>query len=137
MKVLNYESLRLYDAQLKAYISGVDFIGTSEEANNALANGTITDGMKVYITDDYSSISYSDVLVANSWTGESVPYIYDLGIDNSYDFEVTLASDITVEQLEALQAAQIVASGSDNLLRAYGEKPIIDIPVIVRRWVVA
>ena len=114
----------------------IDFVGTTLEVEEAIANGTITEGTKVYITDDYSVENYSTNLLSDLWVGDTIPYIYDLGIEDRYDFEVTLPSYITEEQIDALQFARIIASGDDNLLRAWGEKPTIDIPVIVKIWMV-
>ena len=135
MKILDFEALKMYDAKLKSYIDNIDFVGTLAEVNTAIENGVITEGMKVYITDDYDSENYYTTLLSSSWVGNTAPYIYDLGIEDGYDFEITLSNTVTAEQFEALQDAQITANGVDNLLRAYGDKPTIDIPVIVRKWV--
>ena len=73
-------------------------------------------------------------LLSSSWTGSEIPYIYDLGIEDDYDFEISLSNTITADEVEALQSAQILGNSNDNLLRAWGDKPIIDIPVIIKKW---
>ena len=112
MKVLTYDMLKTYDKQMKNYI---------DETN---ANF-------VEVVD-----SYDTTLLSGSWTGDSAPYIYDLEIEEKYNFEVTLPNSVTIHQIEALQSACIMGSGNDNLLRAFGEKPTIDIPVIIKKWTV-
>ena len=130
------------------------FIGTMAELEQALAKGELEEGIKVFITDDNNSSSgsngsstggncnctekeievYDTVLLSTQWTGNTIPYIYDLGIEDKYDFEILISNTITAEEVEAMQIAQILANGNDNLLRAWGEKPTISIPVVVKKW---
>lgn len=80
-------------------------------------------------------IRTEETILASGWVGTEAPYVYDLGISDDYDFKVDITNTYTKEKLEALQSAQITGNGSDNLLRAYGEKPTTDFPVVVRKWV--
>lgn len=74
-------------------------------------------------------------LYSANWTNDTAPYIYDLGIEDKYSFEMLLPNTITLDEFEIIQAAQIAGCGNDNLLRAWGEKPTIDFSVIIRKWV--
>lgn len=77
-------------------------------------------------------------LLASNWIGDSAPYSYTLSINgvtatSSNDLNPSLS--ITSQQLEALQLANITDGGQSSdtiLLKAYGIKPIIDIPIRVQ-----
>lgn len=79
-------------------------------------------------------------LAAASWSGDSAPYTYTLvvsGVTASSNQEILPSLDITQEQLEALQGANIVDGGQaagSITLKAWGDKPSVDIPIrIIRR----
>ena len=80
-------------------------------------------------------------LTAAGWVGDNAPYTrtYSNGaITATNPVELFAPPDITVGQLEALQAANIqggTQSTGSIVLRAFGEKPTIDVPVafIIRR----
>jgi hypothetical protein len=79
-------------------------------------------------------------LLAASWEGTEVPYTYSLsvsGVTSTSIQEVLLSANITQEQLEAAQSANIQDAGQSKntiLLKAWGEKPAIDIPIrIIKR----
>ena len=88
---------------------------------------------------DYAGISemVTATLLAASWTGDAAPYSYTLmvsGVTATSNQEVLPALNITVEQLEALQSANIQDGGqAANIitLKAYGDKPTIDLPIRV------
>jgi chaperonin cofactor prefoldin len=73
-------------------------------------------------------------LSASGWVGESAPYAYDLTStypDDKYDVTIWLDEEnATVEQREAIMNAN-TSSCIKNVLVANGEKPTIDIPVIL------
>mgnify|MGYP006983328480 CR=1 FL=1 len=74
-------------------------------------------------------------LTAAGWVGDNAPYTRtysNAAITATNPIELFAPPDITVEQLEALQAANIqggTQSTGSIVLRAFGEKPAIDIPV--------
>ena len=79
-------------------------------------------------------------LLAASWEGTEAPYTYSLsvsGVTSTSIQEVLLSANITQEQLEAAQSANIQDAGQSKntiLLKAWGEKPAIDIPIrIIKR----
>lgn len=75
------------------------------------------------------------LLASDLWVGTETPYIYDLGYDNTVDIEILLPNTVNAAVVEATVNAQIAGNGSDNLIRAWGDKPTIDIPIIVRKTV--
>lgn len=79
----------------------------------------------------------SVTLLAASWSGDSAPYTYSLtvsGVTSTSTNDLNPSLSITSEQLEALQLANIVDGGQSTdtiVLKAYGTKPTIDIPIRV------
>ena len=76
-------------------------------------------------------------LLATSWTGSSAPYTYTLavtGVTATSNQELLPSLTITEEQLIALQAANIQDGGqaaNSATLKAFGDKPTIDLPIRV------
>lgn len=76
-------------------------------------------------------------LLSTGWTGDAAPYSYALtvsGVTATSNQEVLPALNITAEQLEALQGANIQDGGqaaNSMTLKAYGDKPTIDLPIRV------
>lgn len=80
------------------------------------------------------------ILLAANWTGDNAPYSYTLNVAGvtADSHQVFLpALDITAEQLEALQGANIQDGGQSAgtvTLKAFGTKPTIDLPIrIIKR----
>lgn len=88
---------------------------------------------------DYAGASetVTATLLAASWIGDAAPYSYALtvsGVTATSNQEVLPALNITAEQLEALQGANIQDGGqaaNSMTLKAYGDKPTIDLPIRV------
>lgn len=88
---------------------------------------------------DYAGVSetVTAMLHAASWTGNAAPYTYTLsvsGVTATSNQEVLPALNITAEQLEALQGANIQDGGqaeNSMTLKAYYYKPTIDLPIRV------
>ena len=88
---------------------------------------------------DYAGASetVTATLLAAGWTGDAAPYSYALmvsGVTATSNQEVLPALNITAEQLKALQSANIQDSGqaaNSMTLKAYGDKPTIDLPIRV------
>lgn len=83
------------------------------------------------------SKSRNYTLLASGWSGSSAPYSFTLsatGVTASNNVELVVPSSITVAQVEAYQSAAIVTGTQANgsiTLKAYGEKPAIDLPITV------
>lgn len=88
---------------------------------------------------DYAGASetVTATLLAASWTGDAAPYTYTLavtGVTANSNQELLPALNITLEQLTALQAANIQDGGqaaNSVTLTAFGDKPTINLPIRV------
>lgn len=76
-------------------------------------------------------------LAAASWSGDSTPYTYTLtvnGVTDTSTQEIVFATSINLEQLTAGQNANIQDGGQSAntiVLKAWGEKPTVDLPIRV------
>ena len=76
-------------------------------------------------------------LAAASWSGNSAPYTYTLTVNGVTDIstqEIVFATSINLEQLTAGQNANIQDGGQSAntiVLKAWGEKPTVDLPIRV------
>ena len=72
-------------------------------------------------------------LLASSWDSTKKTYSFESTYPSaSYDIEIALDSTATSEQAEAFNGAQIVGSATSNIIKAYGDVPTVDIPIIVK-----
>ena len=72
-------------------------------------------------------------LLASSWDSSAKTYSFETDYPNaSYDIEVALDSTATSEQAEAFNGAQIVGSATSNTIKAYGDVPAVDVPIILK-----
>lgn len=67
------------------------------------------------------------------WEGDEAPYTYMIPEYYGKTVEVIEVMDMTLEQLEAIEKAKIKSNPAvpENILYAFGEKPTIDIPVML------
>lgn len=76
-------------------------------------------------------------LLASGWTGSTAPYSYNLvvsGVTVDSNQEIIPALNITAAELEALQGANLQDGGQTTdtvYIKAFGDKPTIDIPIRV------
>lgn len=83
------------------------------------------------------SVTRTTTLYASTWIGSSSPYTYNLsvsGVTTTSNQELLPSTTITSTQLEALQAANIQDGGQASgklTLKAWGDKPTVNIPVRV------
>ena len=127
------------------YIEGT-WLKTTQ-ASNAKGNFCTLSGGWIYyrtpaeVLTDIGAAAISNTteatLAASSWRGDSAPYTYTLAVSgvtvSSYQ-EILPALGITKEQLDALQGANIVDGGQSVgsiTLKAFGDKPSVDIPIRV------
>ena len=81
-------------------------------------------------------LSYT--LSSIGWEGSEAPFTFVLnnvsGVTDSNNVELVVPSDISLEQVESFQSASIVTgtqAANSITLKAYGEKPTIDLPITV------
>lgn len=70
-------------------------------------------------------------LFASGWGGTSYSFEDDYPF-NEYDLEMFPDNTATLEELTAFNKAQIVGSADTNIVKAYGEIPTIDIPIVLK-----
>lgn len=96
---------------------------------------TIGAASKEYVDSVATGTTLSVTLASASWAGTAAPYTYTISnsaITATSTQELSPATDITADQLTALQNANIIDGGQaagSMTLKAFGEKPSVDIPV--------
>lgn len=81
------------------------------------------------------STEVEKTLLSASWVGGTAPYTYNLtveGVTATSNQEVLPLTSVTEEQLLSLQGANIQDGGQSVgaiVLKAFGEKPLIDLPI--------
>lgn len=72
-------------------------------------------------------------LSRSKWVGTEAPYTYTISGYDGKTVEVVEDVSMTMEQLEAIESAKIKSdpSSAENILYAFGEKPAIDVPVLL------
>lgn len=96
---------------------------------------TIGAASKEYVDSVATGTTLSVTLASASWAGTAAPYTYTISntaITATSTQELSPATNITADQLTALQAANIIDGGQaagSMTLKAFGEKPSVDIPV--------
>ena len=79
------------------------------------------------------SKSVSSTLLASGWSGSAAPYTYDLGSTYA-DKSVMIGYDGTKYSEDSMTAASDagIVGGEGTVIYAYGEKPTVDIPIIIQ-----
>lgn len=67
------------------------------------------------------------------WDGTKAPYTYTITGYDGKTVEVVEDVSMTMEQLDAIESAKIKSDprSAENILYAFGEKPPIDVPVLL------
>lgn len=117
---------------------GTGTVTAAEETEVELVEVTadsIGAASKEYVDSVATGTTLSVTLASASWAGTVAPYTYTISnsaITATSTQEVSPATDITADQLTALQSANIIDGGQaagSMTLKAFGEKPSVDIPV--------
>lgn len=79
------------------------------------------------------SKSVASTLLASGWQGSAAPYTYDLGSTYS-NKSVIIGYDGTKYSEDSMAAASDadIIGGEGTVIYAYGEKPTVDIPIIIQ-----
>ena len=104
--------------------------GSYENYNLDVYNGVLKfDGKAI----SYKHSIKTSLLKSSKWDATAKTYSFESTYPNaSYDIEIALDSTSTAEQAEAFNGAQIVGSATSNIIKAYGDVPIVDIPIIIK-----
>ena len=114
---------------------------TKAQYKAALAAGTVNEN-ELYMTEE-TNADLTDfalkptittaTLLASSWNTSEKTYSFEANYPvATYDIEISLDSTATLEKAEAFNGAQIVGSATSNIIKAYGDVPTVDIPVIIK-----
>lgn len=86
--------------------------------------GKVNDAVPVYVAITMS---------ASNWNANTKKYSFEQNYPiASYDIEIQPSDTCTTEQIEAWCEAQLVGSLTENTVKAYGDVPAVDIPIIVK-----
>lgn len=119
----------------KTFTGGVVMKGGVEVELVEITADSIGAASKEYVDSIVTGTTLSVTLASASWTGTAAPYTYTISnsaITATSTQELMPATDITADQLTALQNANIIDGGQaagSMTLKAFGEKPSVDIPV--------
>lgn len=72
-------------------------------------------------------------LSKSNWVGSAAPYTYTISGYDGKNIEIVEDINMTMEQLEAIENAKIKSDprSSENILYAFGDKPTINVPVLL------
>ena len=70
-------------------------------------------------------------LLLSGWNDGTYSFETDYP-EATYNLEIALDSTATTAQAEAFNGAQIVGSATSNIIKAYGDVPTVDIPIILK-----
>lgn len=102
------------DTEKSVWNSKSDFSGEYKDLTNKPSTSAIT-------------------LLASNWDSTTKTYSFETDYPiTTYDIEIALDSTATTAQVEAFNGAQIVGSATSNIIKAYGEVPTADIPIILK-----
>ena len=123
-------------------VSNAQQAALNEKQSKITASGLLKgDGSggvsKAVVGSDYAgaSTSVNVIILADGWSGDSAPYTYSATVEGVTETSVqdwTNNPNITLEQLEAWQAANVVDAGQSAntvIFKAFGDKPAVDIPL--------
>ena len=142
--ISNATQAALNDKQSKITANGIlkgDGTGTITAAEETevqlveLTADSIGAASKEYVDSVATGTTLSITLSSAGWSGTTAPYTMTLtnaAITATSTQELSPATDITADQLIALQNANIIDGGQaagSITLKAFGEKPSVDIPV--------
>lgn len=100
-------------------------------------NGSVV-AQAVAGTDYATPVTDTTATLSTTWTGSTAPYTQAVAISGmtaDAKIAVSLASTATAEQYAAAAAAQLMCTAQTTgsiTMTAYGEKPTIAIPILVR-----
>lgn len=142
--ISNATQAALNDKQSKITANGIlkgDGTGTITAAEETevqlveLTADSIGAASKEYVDSVATGTTLSITLPSAGWSGTTAPYTMTLtnaAITATSTQELSPATNITADQLTALQNANIIDGGQaagSMTLKAFGEKPSVDIPV--------
>ena len=112
-------------------VFGVDYLSTSSSSAKYVFTIYTDDSIAFTSLYFYDPVFLQKVVSAAAWSNGIYSFESDFA-NNFYDIEVELDSTATSEQLDAWSKAKPTAVFGTNTMKALGDVPTIDIPVIVK-----
>lgn len=129
------ESLRVVLGK-KAPLDSPAFTGTPTSTTPSSTDSSTNIATTAFVKNQIADITFT--LTAANWVGTNAPFTYTAtvtGITESMKGSVGVSDTATDAQYQAALNAQIrkYAQAADSLsFKAYGDKPTVDIPCVVR-----
>lgn len=126
-----------YVNQIPIGISEID-VNTDTSITGLLKGASGKVAQAVAGTDYAAPAADTTATLSTTWTGSAAPYTQAVAISGmtaDAKIEVGLASTATAEQYAAAAAAQLMCTAQTAgsiTMTAYGEKPTVAIPILVR-----
>lgn len=105
-------------------------IKAESSSNNIIENNQVgTGSVSIPIQVDPIRVTLS----SSGWVGTEAPYTYTITGYDGKTVEVVEDVSMTMDQLAAIESAKIKSDpcSEENILYAFGEKPTIDVPVLL------
>ena len=96
----------------------------------AIAGGDFATKIELNTKENKATITTA-TLLASGWSDGTYSFETDYP-KATYDLEIALDSTATTAQAEAFNGAHIVGSATTNVVKAYGDVPTVDIPIILK-----
>ena len=123
-----------YAEQAASYKNSAELAKTAAEKARdeaqEIAGGDYATKTELNTKENKATITTA-TLLASGWSNGTYSFETDYP-KATYDLEIALNSTATTAQAEAFNGAQIVGSAASNTIKAYGDVPTVDIPVILK-----
>ena len=103
-----------------------------ETVNNLMVNVAEIEGeIENFEVKENKAVITSGTMVSSQWSENTYSFESTYPVDR-YNIEIALDSTATEEQFNAFNSAQIVGSATTNIVKAFGDVPTVDIPIIIK-----
>ncbi|MCI8610009.1 MAG: hypothetical protein HFE73_10230 [Firmicutes bacterium] len=125
----------------KLTISQAESLFVKKESGKGLSANNFSDSHKTFLEGlpsrleelGQKSVKVSATLLASRWNKSAKTYSFETEYPaEAYDISVEPNSTCTVDQLTAWSMANIVGSATTNTMKAFGDVPTVNIPIIIK-----
>lgn len=103
-----------------------------ETVNNLMVNvAEVEDEIENFEVKENKAVITRGTMVASQWSENTYSFESTYPVAR-YNIEIALDSTATEEQFNAFNSAQIVGSATTNIVKAFGDVPTVDIPIIIK-----
>lgn len=124
------------DTAIERQLDIITYVGNDANVVVEVSSGIFVDKKELSAElakkENKSTVSVI-TLSAATWDKSAKTYSFESQYPHaSYELEIALNGTATAEQAEAFNGAQIVGNATSNVIKAYGDVPTVDIPVILK-----